>query len=72
MSYHNKFTEAKPDKDLHWLYQLGTVELEIELTDRKLAMEVTPLQAAIVECFKNSSKHPLNVPSERIFNATHE
>ena len=53
--YHSKFARTKQDKKLQWLFQLGTVELEIELKDRTLSLEVTPLQAYIVECFKNTS-----------------
>jgi anaphase-promoting complex subunit 2 len=41
----------KPDKKLKWLPHLGTVQLEIELEDRKLEVDVPPLEAAFIELF---------------------
>ena len=51
MAYHHDFNDRKPDKKLKWLWQLGTVELDIQLKDRKLSLEVSPLQAAVAELF---------------------
>ena len=45
----------KPDKRLRWLPHLGSVQLEIELKDRKLDVQVSPLEAAIVELFSAQS-----------------
>ncbi|EAU93610.2 ubiquitin-protein ligase [Coprinopsis cinerea okayama7 len=49
--YSAEFTLFKPDKKLKWLPQLGTVHLELELEDRKLDLEVPPLEAALIELF---------------------
>lgn len=43
--------EFKPDKKLHWLPQLGTITLELELQDRTIEAEVTPLEAAVIGLF---------------------
>ena len=44
--------EFKPDKKLHWLPQLGTITLELELQDRAIEAEVTPLEAAVIGLFE--------------------
>lgn len=49
--YAKGFTEFKPDKKLYWLPQLGTITLEIELQDRTIEAEVTPLEAAVIGFF---------------------
>ena len=54
--YNNRFCTVKRDKRLNWLFSLGTVELDLELKDRTLSLEVTPLQAAIVEIFKSAGE----------------
>ena len=50
--YANGFMEFKPDKKLHWLPQLGTITLELELQDRTIETEVTPLEAALIGLFE--------------------
>lgn len=50
--YANGFAEFKPDKKLLWLPQLGTITLEIELQDRTIEAEVTPLEAAVIGLFE--------------------
>ena len=50
--YAEGFTEFKPDKKLHWLPQLGTITLEIELQDRTIEAEVTPIEAAVIGLFE--------------------
>jgi len=52
--YENGFTEFKPDKKLHWLPQLGTIMLELELQDRTIKAEVTPLEAAVIGLFEEN------------------
>jgi len=52
--YENGFTEFKPDKKLHWLPQLWTVMLELELQDRTIEAEVTPLEAAVIGLFEEN------------------
>jgi anaphase-promoting complex subunit 2 len=49
--YAQEFAVFKPDKKLKWLPHLGTVQLEIELGDRKLEVDVPPLEAAFIELF---------------------
>jgi anaphase-promoting complex subunit 2 len=49
--YESAYARMKPDKKLRWLPQLGSVSMELELADRKIEIEVTPLQAAIIELF---------------------
>jgi hypothetical protein len=49
--YESAYARMKPDKKLRWLPQLGSVTVELELRDRTLKTETTPLQAAIVELF---------------------
>lgn len=49
--YEKAFTKLKPEKRLEWLPALGSVSLEVVLKDRTLELEVTPLQAAVLEMF---------------------
>lgn len=57
-SYQQAFTSFKPDKYLRWMPHLGSVDVEIELDDRTLALQVTPLQAAVAELFQERSRFP--------------
>jgi anaphase-promoting complex subunit 2 len=50
-AYAQAYHQIKPDKHLRWLSGLGTVEVTLELADRTIEAEVTPLQAAVVELF---------------------
>lgn len=50
-NYEAKFVQLKPDKKLKWLPQLGTVNLTLDLADRSLTLDVSPLQASIIELF---------------------
>jgi len=52
--YENGFTEFKPDKKLHWPHQLGTIMLELELQDRTIEAEVTPLEVAVIGLFEEN------------------
>ena len=56
--YANGFMEFKPDKKLHWLPQLGTITLELELQDRTVEVEVTPLEAAVIGLFEEKGAFP--------------
>ena len=49
--YHQAFVRHKPDKFLRWLPLLGSVNLKLELEDRTVEVEATPVQAAVIECF---------------------
>ncbi|TCD66611.1 hypothetical protein EIP91_001120 [Steccherinum ochraceum] len=51
--YAKEYTTFKPDKRLLWLPHLGTVKLDVELDDRTVSADVTPLEAAFVELFSS-------------------
>ncbi|KAF8882924.1 ubiquitin-protein ligase [Gymnopilus junonius] len=51
--YAHEFNVFKPDKKLKWLPHLGTVQLELELEDRKVQADVPPLEAAFIELFSD-------------------
>jgi hypothetical protein len=53
--YAREFSTFKPDKKLRWLPHLGTVGLELELEDRKVDVDVPPLEAAFIELFSEKS-----------------
>ncbi|KDR83236.1 hypothetical protein GALMADRAFT_206844 [Galerina marginata CBS 339.88] len=57
--YAHEFTVFKPDKKLKWLPHLGTVQLELELEDRKVKVDVPPLEAAFIELFADKPKWAL-------------
>ncbi|KWU47479.1 hypothetical protein RHOSPDRAFT_30906 [Rhodotorula sp. JG-1b] len=50
-AYDRAFASSKSDKRLRWMPQLGSVNLTIELKDRKITTDATPLQAAVIELF---------------------
>ncbi|GAA5986672.1 hypothetical protein JCM10908_003852 [Rhodotorula pacifica] len=50
-AYDRAFASNKNDKRLRWMPQLGNVNLTIELKDRKVTADATPLQAAVIELF---------------------
>lgn len=69
--YSHDFSAFKPDKKLRWLPHLGEIQLTIELRDRSISTQATPLEAAIIELFSAkgrmfsefkafSSSHPLD------------
>lgn len=55
-NYAKEFVTFKPDKLLRWLPHLGTVHLQVELQDRTVEAETTPLEAAIIELFSEKGK----------------
>jgi len=57
LEYAQEFAVFKPDKKLKWLPHLGTVQLEIELEDRKLEVDVPPLEAAFIELFSQKRNY---------------
>jgi anaphase-promoting complex subunit 2 len=61
--YAHGFSAFKPDKKLRWLPHLGTVNLELELEDRTVAVDVPPLEAAFIELFSDKSNDFVNVSS---------
>jgi anaphase-promoting complex subunit 2 len=54
--YAKEFITFKPDKQLRWLPHLGTVHLGVELQDRTVEAEATPLEAAIIELFSEKGE----------------
>lgn len=47
--YAEEFAIFKPDKKLRWLPHLGMVHLELQLEDRTVEADVSPLEAAFIE-----------------------
>lgn len=64
-SYDKSFRKIKQDKKLQWIPTLGSVTLEIALQDRTVEMEVTPLQAAVLETFSETCRcsQPISLSS---------
>ncbi|ORY03191.1 hypothetical protein K493DRAFT_207320, partial [Basidiobolus meristosporus CBS 931.73] len=52
-AYESTFEKLKPSRKLIWLNHLGTVDLELELKDRTLALNVSPAYAAIIWHFQD-------------------
>ncbi|KAI9616133.1 hypothetical protein KEM48_005392 [Puccinia striiformis f. sp. tritici PST-130] len=49
--FEQTYTTQKVDRRLCWLPQLGSVEIDVVLQDRTLSLEVSTLQASIIELF---------------------
>ncbi|RKP36389.1 hypothetical protein BJ085DRAFT_21761 [Dimargaris cristalligena] len=64
--YGELYSRLKPARALHWLPHLGTVDLTIELANRTLDLTVTPLQAAIIHCFSETTTWSLVDLAERL------
>jgi anaphase-promoting complex subunit 2 len=60
-AYENEYSKIKRGRRLTWLHQLGTVEVDIELVDRQISMEVTPLQATVLYAFEEHGRHRRSV-----------
>lgn len=61
--YEQSFAKWKPEKRLEWVPTLGSVTLEITLQDRVIEVEVTPLQAAVLETFDQKGElRVLSIP----------
>lgn len=54
--YAKAFHQFKPDKRLRWLPQIGTVSVVLELEDRTIEAEASPLQAAVADLFSSQGK----------------
>ena len=61
-AYEKAFRKVKPEKRLHWIPNLGSVNLEITLKDRNLSLDVTPIQAAVLELFTDKREDLLDCP----------
>jgi anaphase-promoting complex subunit 2 len=58
--YAEEFAIFKPDKKLRWLPHLGTVHLELQLEDRSIEVDASPLEAAFIELFSEKSMYEDN------------
>lgn len=65
-SFEQAYGRLKVDRRLRWIPQLGTVELEIELEDRVLSVEVTTLQASVIELFEEKETWTIGGLAERL------
>ncbi|CAK0855368.1 unnamed protein product, partial [Prorocentrum cordatum] len=51
--YASAFAKVKANRAISWKKSLGLVEVSVQLADRTLNVEVTPVQVAILECFSS-------------------
>ena len=65
--YEAAFHHFKPDKYLRWLQNIGTAVVKLELEDRIIETEATPLQASIAELFEEQSQWMTADLGERLF-----
>ncbi|TFY75769.1 hypothetical protein EWM64_g8243 [Hericium alpestre] len=65
-SYAREYAIFKPDKRLRWLPNLGTVHLEVELQDRTITADVSPLEAAFIELFSEKDVWTVKDLIERV------
>jgi len=63
-SYANEYAKIKRGRKLAWMDHLGTVELDIELADRELTIEASPVQASILYAFEEKGIFPLSLFAE--------
>jgi anaphase-promoting complex subunit 2 len=49
--FEREFEEHKAGKKLRWMNNLGAVSLDVELEDRTISVDATPLEAAVIELF---------------------
>lgn len=67
LDYEQTYVRSRPDKKLRWLPQLGSVNITVELTDRALTLDVTPLQASIIELFTSQGQSNHSPRSRSIY-----
>lgn len=60
IEYDNEYAKIKRGRKLAWLDHLGTIEIEVELADREVTMDVSPLQATVLYAFEEHGT-PLNI-----------
>lgn len=52
--YAKAFSVTKPDRKIRFMSNIGSISLDLELSDRTVSLtDVTPLQAAIIELFSS-------------------
>lgn len=64
--YESAFHHFKPDKHLRWIQQLGTAVVTLELEDRVVEVEATPLQASIAELLSEKPEWTVRDLGERL------
>jgi anaphase-promoting complex subunit 2 len=64
--YETAFHRLKPDKHLRWIQHLGTAVVKLELEDRIVEVEATPLQASIAELFSERPEWQVKEIAERL------
>ncbi|QSL66564.1 hypothetical protein MERGE_000946 [Pneumocystis wakefieldiae] len=57
--YAEKFEKLKASRKLHWIPNLGQVQIEIILEDRTLNMNVKPVQASIILLFQEKDEQTI-------------
>jgi len=60
-SYANEYAKIKRGRKLAWMDHLGTVDLEIDLADRQVTIEASPIQASILYAFEESGILPPHI-----------
>lgn len=65
-AFENEYTEHKAGKKLRWMNNLGTVSLDIELEDRMVSVEATPLEAGVIELFSEQDTWGLEELASRL------
>jgi len=65
-AYESAFHRLKPDKHLRWIQHLGTAVVKLELEDRVVETEATPLQASITELFSERPRWTVRELGERL------
>jgi anaphase-promoting complex subunit 2 len=63
-AYDRSFSTLKADKKLRWLPHLGNVNMTIELKDRSITVDATPVQAAVIELFNKQGELYSSSPSD--------
>ena len=66
MAYANAFHHFKPDKHLRWLQHLGTADITVSLKDRELRLQVTTLQASLIELFEGEEAWTIEGLGEKL------
>lgn len=64
--YEAAFHHFKPDKRLRWLQHIGTAVVKLELEDRVVEVQATPLQASISELYEHQATWEVQAMSEKL------
>lgn len=51
--YANEYAKIKRGRKLAWMDHLGTVDIEIQLEDREVIVEASPVQTAVLYAFED-------------------